>query len=268
MDLDGIFNAVMIEEFCITSAASSHVGRKRSNNEDSYIVWEPKDRDILLQKGRLYAIADGMGGRAAGEVASQLAIQVLINEYVKHPGTVPEALAYAVLQAHHSVLNKARADASLNGMGTTLTAMALIDGVACFAHVGDSRAYLIRKNTIRQKTSDHSVEMITNRDEVITKGVKPRIRRALTQAIGGQNAPRVEVTVFPLQDGDKILLCSDGLYSVVEDEIILQIAAQKRPDWAVLKLIDLANEQGGPDNVTVLIIKIKRPWLRALIGSR
>lgn len=237
----------------ITAAAGSDVGKVREGNEDSYF------------SGRtLFAVADGMGGHQAGEVASELALEPLRRldgRSFADASDASSALVKAIEEANEDVVNKSRSDESLRGMGTTLTAVVVHEDRLVAAHVGDSRAYLLRRGEpISQLTTDHTlVERLVqegrlSRDEV---GGHPQ-RNVITRAIG--NEPRVSVDALPplqLQPGDIVLLCSDGLTGPLDDaEIQTLLDATGGGQDAVDALIASANEAGGPDNITVVLVEV------------
>ena len=233
--------------------ARTSTGRVRDHNEDSYYAG-----DLVA------AVADGMGGHAAGEVASNLALQpVIALEGVPFPDaqSATEGLVAAVLEANDLVLSHASDNPDQSGMGTTLTAVLVRENCLHLAHVGDSRAYLFRDNTLTQLTTDHT---LVNR--LILEGhlseeeakVHPH-RSVITRAIGVDSGLEVDTLEPPLPvvPGDRFLLCSDGLSGPVSDEQIAAILANERiPDRACNRLIDAANTNGGPDNITTIIVDI------------
>jgi protein phosphatase len=244
----------------VRAYGATHTGRVRASNEDSYLVGDA-----------VFAVADGMGGHQAGEIASDAALEplrALDIPSMTEPADVGDALATAVRQANTLVVERAQSDPSLEGMGTTLTAIAIREGRLHLAHVGDSRAYLLRENEkISQLTTDHTLverliqEGRLSRDEAATH---PQ-RNVITRAIGHEAT--VEVEVLPpimLQDGDQILLCSDGLSGPVDDERISSILAGTADgEAAVDGLLAEANAAGGPDNITAVLLRIGDRWLDA-----
>jgi PPM family protein phosphatase len=238
----------------ITAYADTNVGRHREHNEDSFFAG-----------GTVFAVADGMGGHAAGEVASAAALRpiaALDGQEFDHDKAATEALREAVKTANREVVSEAREDPNKSGMGTTLTAVIVRDGQLHLGHVGDSRAYLLRgTEAMDQLTTDHTlVEQLVqdgrlSRDEIATH---PQ-RSVITRAIGVDN--EVDVDTLPplvLQPGDQLLLCSDGLTGPVSDEDIRTILVEEPDgDVAVQRLIDAANERGGPDNITVVLLRVE-----------
>jgi serine/threonine protein phosphatase PrpC len=229
-------------------ARASDTGRKRRRNEDSYVVAPP-----------LFAVADGMGGAQAGEVASKLAAAALEDT---DPGTVsgPEKVTSLIQEANRRVYERAHNDPSTSGMGTTMT-VALVEGdEVTIGHVGDSRAYVVRNGQLEQLTEDHSLV-----NELLKSGKLSREeaemhpqRSVITRAVGTD--PDVDVDAFTVStgEGDVFLLCSDGLTDMVTDESILEIVEKHRDDLdrATKSLVSAANRGGGEDNITVIAFAI------------
>lgn len=229
------------------AAAATDVGRVREHNEDSYLV------DDTLG---LVAVADGMGGHRAGEVASATALDALRVAF--GAGSTIEA---AVAAANDIVYEQSVADQSLRGMGTTLTAGALgVDGSLSLGHVGDSRAYLVRDGKLERVTTDHSlVDELVRAGELTEEEAEQDPRRSMiTRALGLEPGVVVDLESVMLRDGDRILLCSDGLTSMIREDRIQEILTTE-PDIEVAarRLIDAANEAGGADNITVLLVDIE-----------
>jgi PPM family protein phosphatase len=232
------------------SFAESNVGRKRRHNEDSYVATPP-----------LFAVADGMGGAQAGEVASALAAGTA-RELGHEPGSSGlEQVVSLIKAANLRVHERATADASASGMGTTMTAAIVqADGTVAIGHVGDSRAYRLRDGRLEQLTDDHSlVAELVRRGELSPEeaAVHPQ-RSVITRALGTE--PDVEVDAFTVeaQDGDLFLLCSDGLSTMLDAETIEQILDryQGRLDAATHALIKAANDRGGDDNITAVLFAV------------
>jgi PPM family protein phosphatase len=247
----------------VKTAGLTHVGRQRQHNEDSFLV---------ENTARLFLVADGMGGHAAGEIASRIAVDS-ISEFILHTkeddGTWPHAydehfkrstnrLMAAVRMANTRVLEAMRKDARLRGMGTTVVA-AIADGdIMSFAHVGDSRAYLIRDNTLTRITNDHSWVFEQVQAGMLTEAEaeKHPLRNVITRALGGALQVNPDASEIQAKPGDMFLLCSDGLTGMVPEEEILKIVAENAdPVVACQKLIDEANERGGLDNITAILVK-------------
>jgi protein phosphatase len=224
--------------------ARTDVGRVREGNEDSYMVHDP-----------LFAVADGMGGHQGGEVASRLALETL-----KRVAERPDAgLAEVVREANRVVFRKAAQDPGLAGMGTTLTAVVADDDGLHLAHVGDSRAYLVRDGRLKQLTKDHTVvQKLVDEGRLteIEAGMHPQ-RSILTNALGVDEEIRVDEETVEVRSGDRLLLCSDGLTGMIDDDRITEIiGAHDDPQAACDALVDAANEAGGQDNVTAVIIDV------------
>jgi len=228
----------------LADGARSDVGRGRPDNEDSLLV----DREH-----HLYAVADGMGGHRAGEVASATAIETLKSAYA---GGRP--LDQAVEAANAAVFSKAADDAALRGMGTTLTAVAVEDGhTAVLGHVGDSRAYLMRDGTVTQVTDDHSlVEQLVREGRLSPEEAHHHPQRAIiTRALGVDAQVDVDIYRVDLQPGDRLLICSDGLTNMLSDETIgMTLGRHADPQQAADTLVDMANQAGGDDNITVVVL--------------
>lgn len=223
---------------------ATHVGKVRSNNEDALTVIEPTT----------FVVADGMGGASAGEVASQMLIETVKQFLSKNPPPRNEKLlSQAILLANDKILNKARINAELRGMGTTATILSLDEGKAYFAHVGDSRLYLLRNNYFAQITEDHSyVETLVKRGEISHEEARIHpMKNVLTQAVGAIPELNIDAANFSVRSGDIFLLCTDGLTNMVEDELIAKILlGASNPADA---LIDAALSAGGKDNVSVIV---------------
>ena len=239
-------------------------GRKRSNNEDAYLVLVPPD--VPPQVEGILVVADGMGGHQAGEVASNLAVQTVSTRLGKRgisqqPGNAgsgyPNVLKDIVEEAHRSILSESQGERQ--GMGTTLTLGLIEGGRLHLAHVGDSRAYMLRDGELKQLSQDHSwvgEEVRAGRLKPEEAESHPR-RNLLTRALGADENLLVDTETFPLKEGDQLLLCSDGLHGVVSDQEIADILGSKaEPQSQCDRLVQLANEKGGPDNVTVVLARI------------
>jgi PPM family protein phosphatase len=230
------------------SAAVTDPGRKRRRNEDSYVCDPP-----------LFAVADGMGGAKAGEIASRMAAATVRDDAVSAPS--PEEHVTALIhEANRRVFERSSADESASGMGTTMTVALVNDGEVTVGHVGDSRAYLIRAGRLEQVTDDHSlVAELVRSGKLSPEDAESHPQRSvITRVLGTE--PDVDVDTFRIatEPGDLFLLCSDGLTSMVDDGTILSIAEQNRADLQVAAkaLVQAANRGGGEDNVTVVFFEI------------
>jgi len=244
----------------------THVGRQRQHNEDAFLV----EGDA-----RLFLVADGMGGHAAGEIASRIAVDS-INEFIVHTkeddGTWPHAydehykrstnrLMAAVRMANTRVLEAMRKDARLRGMGTTVVACMADDTTVSVAHVGDSRAYMIRDGQLSRITNDHSWVFEQVQAGMLTEAEaeKHPLRNVITRALGGALQVTPDASEIDAKPGDVFLLCSDGLTGMVPESEILRVVTASSGDLrkACQQLIDAANERGGLDNVTAVLVETR-----------
>lgn len=242
----------------------THVGRQRQHNEDAFAV---------EGEHHLYLVADGMGGHAAGEVASRIAVEA-ITEFILHTkeddGTWPHAydehfrrstnrLTAAVRMANTKVLEAMRKDARLRGMGTTVVACMADGDTMSVAHVGDSRAYLVRDGKISRITNDHSWVFEQVQAGMLTEAEaeKHPLRNVITRALGGAMQVAPDASEIVCQAGDVYLLCSDGLTGMVPEQEILRLVMENEADLerGCQLLIDKANEGGGMDNITAILVK-------------
>lgn len=228
-------------------AGGSDVGHIRSGNEDAYLVSPP-----------LFAVADGLGGHSAGEVASSIAVETLQDSAPRRVDA--KALARAVREANTAVIAAAEDGRGRTGMGTTLTA-AMIEGThVVVAHVGDSRAYLLHLGELQQITEDHSMvaDMVRRGTLTAEESRHHPNRSVITRALGSD--PNLLVDAFEVEaaPGDRLLLCTDGLTGMIEDDLIEKILAGSRtPQLAVERLIGYANDAGGQDNITAVVVDIE-----------
>lgn len=232
----------------VAVGVQTDVGRVRKGNEDSYLLEAP-----------IYAVADGMGGHIAGDVASATAVSVISEGIDAQPPEDGSALANLVSRANDAIWEKARSDPSLRGMGTTCTLLMIDGDVAHIAHVGDSRAYLLRDGSFRQLTEDHTlVERMVREGRLSAEEAANHPQRSIiTRALGVDSNVQVDVLEEPLAKGDRILLTSDGLTGMVEpDEIARVLDGEEDPQAAADRLVAMANDAGGEDNVTVLVLHV------------
>jgi PPM family protein phosphatase len=226
-------------------AAATHQGMVRDSNEDSVFPTSSGEssEDVLV------IVADGMGGHVAGEVASRIAINAAASTDVDP--------ADRVAAGNRAIREEVARDPGLDGMGTTMTLLQIEEGVAQFAHVGDSRAYLLRDGDLRQVTDDHTVAA-----EYVAKGqLSPEEaashpqRHMLVRTLGLTRFVNIDEVTFDLKTGDRLLLCSDGLTEMVKDDAISRTLAEGTPDEVVWKLVEMANNAGGVDNITVVVVE-------------
>jgi protein phosphatase len=236
------------------------VGCVRELNEDSSTYVHPSDPELRASKGLLILVADGMGGHSAGEVASRMAVDVISRCYYEDKSEPQTALKKAFREANRLIHKAASDDESKAGMGTTCTALVLQNGTAISAHVGDSRLYLVREGGIYLMTEDHSavMEMVKAGLITIEQARHHPEKNVILRAMGSH--PEVEVTTwqepFPVRAGDRFLLCSDGLYDLVENDEIKSAVEAAEPRTACENLIALAKERGGHDNISVGIVSL------------
>jgi protein phosphatase len=254
------------QAFEIAAGVQTDKGCVREINEDSGRFVNPSDPAQLKERGALLIVADGMGGHSAGEVASAMAVDIISRLYYETKGSPLAALKHAVEEANRQINAAAAADESKHGMGTTCTALALCGDEALAAHVGDSRLYMMRGGQFYQLTEDHSAVTEMVKLGLITKeqARTHEDKNVILRALG--TSPEVEVSTlepFRLNAGDRYLLCSDGLYDLVRDEEMAGILAETVDIHAAgERLIALAKERGGHDNITVGIINIKEAGSR------
>lgn len=246
----------------IVASIQTDPGCVREVNEDSGKFIQPSDPQLLTTKGLLAIVADGLGGHLGGEVASKLAVEVISRAYYQEDGDPCAALKKAFKEANRQIYEAALQDQDLKGMGTTGTALVLLNDLAYAAHVGDSRLYMLRGGEIYLLTEDHSAVMEMVKYGIITmEEARHHVNKNVILRALGTNS-EVEVSTWkeplPVQTGDYFLLCSDGLYDMVEDEEIKQVVLSLQdPHAACENLIALAKERGGYDNITVGIINIR-----------
>jgi protein phosphatase len=245
----------------IDFASVSDRGRVRLNNEDACGHFVPATPAEIAEKGVVFVVADGMGGHRGGEIASQIAVRTIVAFYsADGEEDRLHALTRAFREANQTIIQEAVADSTLFGMGTTCTAVALHDGRAYFAHVGDSRAYLLRRGRILQITSDHSIVGEMVRSGIISDEdarTHPR-RNVITRSLGAQEEITADTpSTMEIERGDIFLLCTDGLTTYLQDADIAVVLATSSPDEACKKLVKMANEQGGRDNITVQVVAVR-----------
>lgn len=250
----------------LTAFGLTDVGRKRKHNEDAYL--------LDAERG-LFVVADGMGGHAAGEVASRLTVES-IQEFISgteddHDNTWPfgynnrysvdgNRLSTAVERANEKVMRAVVNRPELKGMGTTVVAALFDERRVTLVHVGDSRAYLLRDSELRRLTDDHSwVQEQVNAGILSEEEARSHpLKNVVTRALGGGAHVAVDLIELPVGEGDRYLLCSDGLTGMVSDEEILEaLSSARTPEQIVRGLVDLANERGGVDNITAIMVVVK-----------
>ncbi|MCM2267644.1 MAG: Stp1/IreP family PP2C-type Ser/Thr phosphatase [Elusimicrobiales bacterium] len=255
--------------FKLEFSAASDKGKVRNNNEDSF----------LLDQGlELAIVADGMGGHKSGEVASQLAVKVTRDKYdsMKSTGMKPSQynekfcleanqLGFAVQLANSVIYEAGNSGPENKGMGTTLSAALLNKTRLCIAHIGDSRIYMLRGGVLQQLTEDHSLVMDHVRKGLLTReqAETSPLQNILTRALGAQKAPAVDLVEVALEEGDRLLLCTDGLFKAVKEaELVETLKAQSDNQKACDALVTAANANGGPDNITVAIGCVRKKTMK------
>jgi protein phosphatase len=245
----------------IEVASLSHIGQVRQRNEDALGHVHPAEKVTREEKGSLFVVADEMGGHRGGQIASKLAVDSIISRfYTSKEKDIFGALREAFEEANNVIIEKSHEDVTLFGMGTTCTAMVVKDRYAYLAHVGDSRAYVLRGGELKQLTEDHSLV-----GEMVRSGIisdedarhHPR-RNVITRSLGTHENTLADIpeTPFELSNGDVFLLCSDGLTSLVSPDEVQEIMASNPPRETCDALVSLANLKGGKDNVTVQVIRV------------
>ena len=238
---------LLLEHHGVTDA-----GKVRKNNEDAFLVGEGRDET-------LFVVADGIGGFEAGEVASSIAVDVLQNVGPS------ESLEDAIREANRRILAASRGDEKLAGMGTTVVAMRFggteAEPITQISHVGDSRAYLLRGGELQPITEDHSLvaELVRSGDLTRAQASEHPQKNLITRALGAEEDVEVDTAVLPVEPGDSLLLCSDGLTDMVSESKMLEIltSAHENPEKAARALVAAALRAGGVDNVTVVVVNVK-----------
>ncbi len=242
----------------------SDTGRKRGHNEDSFLI----DEELSL-----FIVADGMGGHAGGGTASRIAVETvdavlreawaeedspLKEDAPLQASRIPAVLRRAVQEACYNIYAAAQSNAHLAGMGTTTVALLIHGCNAFFAHVGDSRIYLVRGQLVQQVTEDHSLVNEQIRAGMITaeEALKSRYKNIITRSVGFEQTVQVDVMGLTCAPGDTFILCSDGMSNLVRESDILALTSTDDLGAAVQGLVDLANERGGDDNITVVAARV------------
>ncbi len=243
----------------LTYAGKTDLGRVRENNEDKFETYVPEDEGTLARRGSVFLVCDGMGGHAAGQIASELAAKTFIDVYLHHPSSEAAiAMLSGVQAANRFVTDVGTALPSRKGMGCTLTGIIVLQDEVYTVNVGDSRVYRLRNGELLQLTYDH-----TYVDEMVRAGMispadaetHPQ-RHVLTRAIGGGGEVLPDIESHDLRAGDVFLLCSDGLTNHVSDDGLADALRSSGPSEAAWKLIGQALLGGGSDNATVLIVRV------------
>lgn len=245
--------------------AKTDLGRVRENNEDKFDYLEPDDPAVLATKGRVFAVADGMGGHSAGQIAAELSLNMFIKYHFANSSTdIESSLKAAVVEANRFVVDVAANVPGRKGMGATLTAAVIRDDDLFVVQVGDSRCYLLRGGELQQITEDHSwvAEQVRSGALTLEQAEQSPFRNVITRSMGGAPEVEADLTAIGIQPGDRYLLCSDGLSGMVPDSEIAQLLAQGSPSVAAWNLVERANQYGGKDNITAFVLHVAEivPW--------
>lgn len=246
---------------CLEYVEITDLGLRRANNQDSLACRLANDSDELNRRGHLFMVADGMGAHAAGEKASKMAVDAVQHTYYKLLDEPPEAaIVKAIEDANRQIHNWGQVNLDFRGMGTTASVLVLLPQRALVAHVGDSRVYRLRGNRLEQLTFDHSLvwEMIAARHLQAHEVPNYIPKNIITRSLGPSETVEVDVEgPFSLLPGDTFLICSDGLSGQVEDQEIGIIVSHLPLQEAARVLVDIANLRGGPDNISIVLARVK-----------
>jgi PPM family protein phosphatase len=241
----------------VRSVVVSDLGNIRTNNEDVGLFFRIADDSISAEKGCLLMVADGMGGHQAGEVASNMAAQIISHEYYKQQGSIEKSLEKAFELANKKIFELASGSKAHRGMGTTCTALVIFDKEIYYAHAGDSRAYILKRNHISRITEDHThvSELVKNGSISAAEAEKHPDRNILTNAMGTKPVLRVDTGKFHLsfEENDRLLLCSDGLYDYIRDNEMGELLSEGSLSDVANRMVALAKQRGGHDNITVVL---------------
>jgi serine/threonine protein phosphatase PrpC len=263
--LSGKERLAMALQLTLDVGQRTDTGQIRPTNEDQLISVVPEDPRLMQEKGGLFVVADGLGGHNRGDVASALTIQTVKDSYYQDlPGNIPESLERAIKQANTAIY-RANETERANGagacnMGTTCVAAVLHNLMLYVANVGDSRVYILRDGRLRQVTHDHSVvARLVERGEISPAEARTHEQRNVLYRALGELDVEVDLFTETVQDGDTLVLCTDGLWSVLEEDELRAIVEQYDPQESVQRLIAQANAVGGPDNVTAIVVRVSAP---------
>jgi serine/threonine protein phosphatase PrpC len=240
----------MPSSYKVTVAGKSDIGRKRSNNQDSFIINE---------ESHLFSVADGMGGHSGGEVASALAVRTL-EKFFREPSalSVPQLLQESIRVCNKAIYDHSQANPRLAGMGTTMTAVALEGPWVHVGQVGDSRCYLYREGELYQITEDHSqVYELLKAGLISEDNLHTLQKNVITRSVGYEENVQVDLYSRHALSGDRYIICSDGLSGMVAADQIARVLQNFDIEQAAQNLVDLANLQGGEDNVTVIVFETR-----------
>jgi len=245
----------------VQAAGMSDLGCQRENNEDRYSYWEPTDDAEFERKGRLAVVADGMGGHEGGQEASRIAVETIERVYAQQLEGDPQSqLLTGFREAHQQIVRFATEHPEFRGMGTTATAIVLVGKQLLYGHIGDSRLYRVHQQQMSRITRDHSYVGRLFENGVISAAeaeIHPQ-RHILTAALGTgpEFTPDSPPHPIALESGDTLVLCTDGLWGPLTDHEIQQAVIENPPQEACRTLVALARERGGPDNITLQVLRI------------
>jgi len=250
------------EKHCRVSwAARTEIGIQREHNEDKYDHFDPEMPHLLANRGRLWAVADGMGGHAAGQRASEFGLRFLLRDYfLATDVNATTALSTAIMHANNKLVDATKQHPEYQGMGSTLVAMVLIDDIATIAHVGDSRAYLLRQGAEPQQlTQDHSWVEDQVRAGTMTRdeAEQSRYRNVISRCLGMEGMPGPDIQKITVQPGDVFVIVSDGITRYMQTDNIAAIVSGKSLSQAAMDIVDAANHMGGADNSTCVLVRIE-----------
>jgi len=246
----------------VVSFARTDVGVKRSHNQDAYGIRMAANDAAWRRRGHVFVVADGMGAHAVGELASKMAVQAIEHTYPRLKDDDPkEALKTAFTFANDTIHEKGNQNPEFRGMGTTATTLVLLPEGAVLGHVGDSRCYRIRRDVIEQLSYDHSLQWELARQKHVTPEEMSHIpSNVIVRSLGPQPEVKTDTAgPYPVQNGDRFLLCSDGLSGLVTDAEMWAVVNAMPGDEASQFLVDLANLRGGVDNITLILVQVGEP---------
>src|SRR5579884_1362817 len=252
--------SALAKQLRLDVAQLTDVGRKREHNEDNMAYVIPKDPQVMAAKGALFIVADGMGGHAAGEVASEIAVDtVTVTYYQDDSEDIALSLMNAIKRANTIIHQRAAENMLRSGMGTTCVSAVLRGKMAYIANVGDSRAYVIRQGCVKQVSQDHSWVEEQVRAGLLTRDQarSHAQRNVITRCLGTQAEVEIDVFTEVLEEGDSLILCTDGLSGLISEEELRVTVEQYAPQESVYHLVERANENGGPDNITAIVIRVE-----------
>jgi serine/threonine protein phosphatase PrpC len=250
----------MKQKFSIRFDAATHVGMVRADNQDTFGIFPPDEKSVSPSKGSLFVVADGMGGHKGGKVASEMAVKTIGDVYfLDESESVWASLVNAIQAANEAVFSASKRDRALSGMGTTCVALVAKGSTVYVAHIGDSRAYRVTRERILQLTEDHATVAEMQRRGLLTaeEAKHHPERSVLYRALGTKLEAKTDVQPELIVGGEEwFVLCTDGLSNMVTNSEIHEIVVAHPPKKACDQLVALANERGGFDNITVVVVQV------------